>query len=243
MLATARRPLLSLSSPPSTLPYICLRCSSHHALRDRPIPPPTSFVPDTETFLTLIGRGLKAHSSKIPSWDSLFTMTSAQLREAGVEPARSRKYLLWWRERFRQGIYGIGGDLQEVHDGKGEIRVFEVPVPKEWLENGGGSAMMATATRTPGMRKVALNVRPGEETPLVPLEEAKPVGHVKVRGARTMAGSHIEIVKGSGGLAARIAVKEGLWEEKRGRKVDGGERRKAEVRAKRRAAERKAERA
>lgn len=224
------------------MPYVCLRCSSHRALRDRPVPPPTPFVPDAETFLTLIGRGLKAHSSKIPSWDSLFTMTSAQLREAGVEPARSRKYLLWWRERFRQGIYGIGGDLHEVQNGAGEIRVFEVPVPKEWLRNGGGSAMMATATRTPGMRKVALNVRPGQETPSVPLDEATPVAHVKIKGARNMAGPHIEIVKGSGGLAARIAVKDGLWEEKRGRKVDGGERRKAEVRAKRRAAERKAER-
>lgn len=132
--------------------------------------------------------------------------------------------------------------MQEVNDGAGEIRVFEAPVPKEWLQNGNRSAMMVTATRTPGMRKVALNVRPGEETPAVPLDEAKPVAHVKVRGARTMAGPHIEIVKGTGGLAARISVKEGLWEEKRGRKVDGGERRKAEVRAKRRAAERKAER-
>lgn len=188
----------------------------------------------------MIGRGLKAHSSKIPSWDSLFTMTSAQLRSAGVEPARTRKYLLWWRERFRQGVYGIGGDLREVEGGVGEVRVFEVPVPKEWA--GSGSAAMATATRTPGMRKVALNVRRGELLPRVPLDEAAPVAHVKIKGAANMAGPHIEPIKGTGGLAARIMVKEGLWEERRGHKVDGGERRKAEVRAKRRAAERKAER-
>jgi len=167
-------------------------------------------------------------------------MTSAQLREAGIEPARTRRYLLWWRERFRQGLYGIGGDLTEVQDGVGEIRVFEVPVPKDWTQ---ASTSMATASRTPGMRKVALNVRAGEDRPPVALEEAKSVAHVKIRGAKTMAGPSIEYVKGTNGLAARIAVKEGLWEEKRGRKVDGGERRKAEVRAKRRAQERKAENA
>ena len=119
----------------------------------------------------------------------------------------------------------------------GEIRVFEVPVPKEWAQ---ASTSMATATRTPGMRKVALNVRAGEDKPPVTLEEARPVAHVKIRGARTMTGPSIEYVKGTNGLVARIAVKEGLWEEKRGKKVDGGERRKAEVRAKRRAQERKA---
>jgi hypothetical protein len=34
-------------------------------------------------------------------------------------------------------------------------------------------------------------------------------------------------------------MQEGIWEIRRGHKVDGGERRKAEVRAKRRAAENK----
>ena len=51
------------------------------------------------------------------------------------------------------------------------------------------------------------------------------------------------MIKGTGGLKARVVVKEGLWEDKRGHKVDGGERRKAEVRSKRRAEERKKARA
>jgi len=38
----------------------------------------------------------------------------------------------------------------------------------------------------------------------------------------------------SNGSAALIKVQEGMWEDKRGQKVDGGERRRAEVRAKRR---------
>ena len=52
----------------------------------------------------------------------------------------------------------------------------------------------------------------------------------------------MEPVKGSGGLRARIRLQEGIWEVRRGHKVDGGERRKAEVRAKRRAAENKEKR-
>jgi hypothetical protein len=63
---------------------------------------------------------------------------------------------------------------------------------------------------------------------------------VVVKGAKTIKGSFVEPVKGSDGLKARIKLKEGIWEERRGHKIDGGERRKAEVRAKRRAAENKA---
>jgi hypothetical protein len=39
---------------------------------------------------------------------------------------------------------------------------------------------------------------------------------------------------------ARVTVTEGMWEDKRGHKVDGGERRRDEIRFKRRVAERKA---
>ena len=53
-----------------------------------------------------------------------------------------------------------------------------------------------------------------------------------------ISGHGVQAVKGHQGLAV-LKVQEGLWEQKRGHKVDGGERRKAEVRAKRRAAENK----
>lgn len=146
--------------------------------------------------------------------------------------------MLRWRERFRQGQYGIGGDLEHVTDGRGEVKIFEVPVPKEWKVTN-PSADMATANRGAGMRHVALNVPVGEEVPTKPLEECEPVKHVKARGGQ-----------GSGAIVGRnvymmskdravIKVMEGLWEERRGHKVDGGERRKAEVRFKRRAEERK----
>ncbi|KAJ9626589.1 telomere length regulation protein [Taxawa tesnikishii (nom. ined.)] len=201
------------------------------------IPRPTPFVPDAETFLKLIGRKLSSHSAKIPSWEALFSLSSQQLREAGVEPARSRRYLLHWRDKFRRGEFGIGGDLTEVTDGVGELRIIEVPV------TGTGAAVKrATLTSSPGMRKIVVNVPAGQDKPSAPLDKVKPVSMVKIVRASVIAGSKVEALKGVSG-GAKIVAKEGLWEQRRGHKVDGGERRKAEVRAKRRSEERKTTRA
>lgn len=223
----------------------CLRQSSTHTrVAKRPIPPPTPFVPDVPTFLTLIGRSLSQHASKIPSWDALFRLSSTQLRDSGIDPPRARKYLLRWRERFRQGQYGIGGELEHVSEGSGEIKLFEVPIPEGWKEAGGGSADMATVTRSPGMRHVAINIPKGADAPSKPLEECEPIKHVKARGGKlgggAIVGRNVYMLDGE---RAVIKVQEGLWEEKRGVKVDGGERRQAEVRFKRRAEERKKARA
>lgn len=198
------------------------------------MPSPTPFVPDTQTFLTLIGRNLSQHAAKIPSWEALFSLSSQQLKDAGIEPARSRRYLLHWRNKFRNGEFGIGGDLTEIHDGKAELRIVEVPIEGRWAEQ-----KTATLTSSPGMKKIVVNVAPGQEKPSVPLTEAKPVGMVKIRRASVIAGPYVDHISGKSG-AAVIRIQEGLWEQRRGHKVDGGERRKAEVRSKRRSAERKA---
>ncbi|EON66665.1 hypothetical protein W97_05911 [Coniosporium apollinis CBS 100218] len=230
-----RRPILTLHTTPSTPIRVPIR-HLHARLPPRPIPSPTPFIPDTPTFLTVIGRNLSAHAAKIPTWESLFSLSSAQLRAAGVEPPRARRYLLHWREKFRNGEFGVGGNAQFVSDGAAELRVVEVPTSSPRFK-------AATATRTAGHRKVAVNVPAGtEKVDSKVKEEAVPVVGVKIRGAQTICGPHVEIVKGTGGLAARLRIKEGLWEEKRGRIVDGGERRRAEVRAKRRAEERKTSR-
>ncbi|KAL2375662.1 hypothetical protein RJ035_008355, partial [Blastomyces gilchristii] len=50
---------------------------------------------------------------------------------------------------------------------------------------------------------------------------------------------YIKLVKGTNGMAGVIQVQEGMWEDKQGKKIDGGERRQAEVRAKKRSEERK----
>lgn len=97
----------------------------------------------------------------------------------------------------------------------------------------------ATATESPWKKKVIVNLPTGSSSIEKAAEEMKPVSGVKVLGAHTIVGPYIEPVKGTNGSVARIRVKEGMWEERRGHKIDGGERRKAEVRAKRRAEERR----
>ena len=215
----------------------CLR-HLHKRVQPPPVPAPTPFIPDLKTFLTVIGRGLSQHAAKIPSWEALFTLTSPQFRELGIEPARSRRYLLHWLQRFRNGRFGVGGDCTHVReDGTAELRIVETPVPNV---KPGSEFARATATRSAGMRKVVVNVF-GEDYKMQVErpEEAKKVAYVSVKGADVIRGPHVEpLAKVPGG--ARIKVKEGLWEDRRGHKVDGGERRQAEVRAKRRRAERKA---
>jgi hypothetical protein len=200
------------------------------------------------TFLKLIGRSLSKHAAEIPSWEALFTWSSEQFKDAGVEPARTRRYLLWWRERYRNGIYGMGGDLKHVQDGVAELRVVQVNAPTDNKHLTAG-----TLSQDPGMMKVVINTEPSvdKEKSKGVLEGLVPPAHMSlqqanrllVRGIKlfrlnTIGGTGVEQIKGRAGVA-RLRVTEGLWEQRRGHKVDGGERRKAEVRAKRRAAERK----
>lgn len=153
--------------------------------------------------------------------------------------------------------------MPRVKDGKGVVRLCDVGIgelPKAMVKPGGEltKGPVATLTRSPGRRKVILNVehiveeeQEGNGATIVPkaglsaaqLKDALPILGVKHKGAYSVYGSHIEPIKGTGGRAAVFRVKERMWEHVRGHKVDGGERRKAEVRSKRRAAERKAERA
>ena len=261
-------------------------------------PSPTPFVPDTATFLTLIGRSLSQHASKFPTWESLFTFTPEQLRELGIEPPRTRRYLLRWRDKFRHGEFGIGGDARHVskEDGRVEVRSVEIPAGGD---NPG--AKKATLTKNPGTRRVIVNVPPsalsalgagtGAETKAegtsasegdaggepnqgngtsnastqemaassnrtTPADPALGVQPQKMDVAALsqypslkgishkpgfgLHGSHVRVVKGTKGTVGVLKAQEGLWEHRRGQKVDGGERRKAEVRAKRRQAERKA---
>ncbi|KAF8418407.1 IGR protein motif-domain-containing protein [Tirmania nivea] len=107
-----RLPILSrliLSSAPT------LRRTVHHSLPLPPVPPFTTVVPNSATFLKLIGRGASVHASKLESWESLFKSTSAQLKEAGVEPARLRRYIIWQRERYR--VAGGKVEVKEVKRG------------------------------------------------------------------------------------------------------------------------------
>lgn len=136
--------------------------------------------------------------------------------------------------------------MKEVRDGVAELRIVEV--------EDRGVVGKATLTGGEGVRKVVVNVPVQEEAEgekakggilarMAPPRKVEgkvvPVKGVKIVEATRISGTGVEPLKGHQGVA-RLRVQDGLWEQKRGRKVDGGERRRAEVRAKRRAAERKA---
>lgn len=195
-----------------------------HKTRPAPtIPQPRPFVPDVQTFLTLIGRGLNKHASKFPSWESLFSLTSPQLKELGIEPPRNRRYLLQWMQRYREGALGPGGDFQYVKDGQALLKVATPP-----------ASVVSDA-------KYVVNVPQVEEG--TTLEDSqvlpRPNGYT-VRGLKSIAGPYATPLPQQSG--AIVKVTEGMWEHRQGRKIDGGERRRAEIRFKRRSVERRAER-
>ncbi|KAI1853489.1 hypothetical protein JX266_001473 [Neoarthrinium moseri] len=184
------------------------------------IPAPTAFCPDVATFLKLIGRGLGAHASKFPSWESLFSLESDQLRELGIEPPRSRRYLIQWRQRFRRGEFGVGGEFRHVQDGVAELRVLE-----------------HDATNPANPKKYVVNVPLGQSVAETKPEDLSRVQGYRVNGAKTIVGPHALPLKSGEGV--RVAVTEGMWEDKRGRKIDGGERRRTEIRYKKGVQERR----
>lgn len=206
-----------------------------------PVPSPTPFVPDVQTFLSLIGREMSKHASKIPSWDQLFTLSSEQLRDVGIENARQRRYLIRKREKFRNGLYGPGGDLDLVVGGVAQLRVVEVQDPSKMqnANSGANTSVASSATLTPGMRKAIVNLAPdATEYKHVPSATLKKFAHMRIHRGSKIRGPFLQPVKGTHGTAATIAVQEGMWEDKRGHKVDGGERRRVEVRAKKKLEER-----
>jgi len=221
------RPCTTTTSPALTLGLNAAQARWNHAiepdqLTKHPkllkVPPTTPFVPDVETFLTLIGRGLRQHASKFPTWDALFTLSSEELKELGIEPPRTRRYLLRWRQRFREGRFGPGGDLKYVYKGKAKLGVVEkIKSP---------IITKRTVVNIPHTKTI-------KNTP--PKDLFRPKGY-KVKGVSIITGPYALPSKGG----AVVKVTEGMWEDKRGHKVDGGERRRAEVRFKRGVAERKA---
>ena len=203
------------------------------------IPPPTPWVPDTQTFLTLIGRGLSQYAPKIPSWKDLFTLDEYGLKEIGINEPRHRRYLQLWTHRYRQGRYGPGGTLQHVKDGVAELRI--VHIPQTTTQTGDETVSgIGPGGHWKRMKKIVVNVPAGWRAMDIPAEELGqlvPVKGFQIKAGHTITGPFAQPTRGR---AARITVTEGMWEERRGRKIDGGERRRAEVQAKRRGEERRA---
>ncbi|KAH8167700.1 hypothetical protein CIB48_g515 [Xylaria polymorpha] len=121
-----------------------------------------------------------------------------------------------------RGEYGIGGDLRHVEDGVAHLRVLE-------------AANGADVTQTP--RKFVVNVPADRSLKECDPAELSRVQGYHVKGAKKIVGPYALPIKGAEG--ARITVTEGMWEDRRGWKIDGGERRRTEIRYKRRITERR----
>ena len=124
--------------------------------------------------------------------------------------------------------------MKHVKDGEAEVRVVEVPATQseaQALNPKKGAVKMEEIL--PKMRRMVVNEPLEAVKKIVSAEELKAVEGMKVRGARQIVGPFIQPVKGTSGSVARIKVQEGMWEVRRGKKIDGGERRKAMVRRKR----------
>lgn len=65
------------------------------------IPKRTTEVPNVLAFLTKIGRDSLEHSEIFSTWKKLFTITSVQMKDQGIETAL-RRYILNWRYKFSQ---------------------------------------------------------------------------------------------------------------------------------------------
>ena len=143
-------------------------------------------------------------------------------------------------------MFGVGGDFQYVRDGEARVKIVEVPVSKAEMGNVSGTSTQSGLVRT---KKMVVNAPADEKEEeeggvgkQVKLDALKPVEGMKVVGARTIVGPFVKAVKGSRGGEAVVRVQEGMWEVRRGVKVDGGERRKLQVRRKRLLEERKTSR-
>ena len=143
-------------------------------------------------------------------------------------------------------------------DGVAELRVCEVPeLPKPRRAVGDGTdgqasdvipRPRASTSRTPGLAKLIINLPQDSTSYTDAIPEgktsaalSKPKG-LKLKEGHIIVGSYVYPKAGSSGSAATIRVTEGMWEHTRGRKVHGGERRRAQVLFKERAEARKNER-
>ncbi|CAG1992009.1 unnamed protein product, partial [Fusarium graminearum] len=210
----------------------------HKTRPAHPIPKPVPFVPDVPTFLTLIGRGLNKYANKFPSWNALFSLTSPELKELGIEPPRNRRYLLQWMQKYRKGSLGIGGDFRHVKNGEAVLRIATPPANTlkntKWVVNVPHDIAPAEESATETSSKKSKKPAAQNESELV-----RPNGYTIV-GAQTIAGPYAQTLPGGSGVVVKVT--EGMWEDRQGRKIDGGERRRAETRFKKRSAERRAER-
>lgn len=146
--------------------------------------------------------------------------------------------------------------MRFVENGVATMRVVEVPrLPKQPEQQGSKArpdqAVVAADSSTrviprgPETTRLILNLPSNETNPMAALGKGqstfdlRKVQGVKLAHGHMIQGPYVQPSKGSNGSVATLKAQDGLWEHRRGHKVDGGERRKAEVRFKRGVEERK----
>lgn len=133
----------------------------------------------------------------------------------------------------------MGGDLKNVKDGGAELRLVEVPAAKAAIPSSRKPSIAIGLQQT---KRMVVNAPPEAIEKSLLSQQLKAVDGMKVAGVRTIVGPYVQPVKGTSGSVATIKVQEGMWEVRRGVKVDGGERRKLQVRRTRLLEERKTSR-
>ncbi|POY73021.1 hypothetical protein BMF94_3859 [Rhodotorula taiwanensis] len=86
------------------------------------VPKPRGPYVDPAALLSVSKRGLESYAEKLGTWPELFTKTSGELREAGMDVKETR-YTLWLLEKYRQG-----------HD---PAKVAVAPTPKKTIRGWG----------------------------------------------------------------------------------------------------------
>ncbi|ORX49921.1 hypothetical protein DM01DRAFT_1376224 [Hesseltinella vesiculosa] len=68
------------------------------------VPGPRGSIKDVNDFMTSIGRGCQEFSDKFETWDALFTTSSRAMKADMGIPAKKRKYILGWIEKYKTGV-------------------------------------------------------------------------------------------------------------------------------------------
>ena len=72
-----------------------------HSPHTAKIPQPTKEIANVEAFLTHIGHNTVEFKEAFPTWESLFTSSSREMKAAGID-VKARKYILDQVERYRK---------------------------------------------------------------------------------------------------------------------------------------------
>ena len=159
-------------------------------------------------------------------------------------------------QRYRNGRLGPGSDFQYVKDGQALLKVAAPPpniiTDAKWVVNVPAKEVEVDATESTVSAEATADVGGKVEADKKPSTSALIMGDLPhgsevfgvkgyvVRGLKSISGPYAIALPGNSG--AIVKVTEGMWEQTRGRKIDGGERRQAETRFKKRSVARRAER-